>query len=122
MMELTIQSDDGNVVRVQLKGPVVQSKLDPTAEPLGDLLGAGGYARNVVLDMQGAEFVDSSGVSWMLRCHKRFREKGGRLVLYGIPPLVMNVLKVLRMNLVFDLAGSEKEAVETAQGKAAPRQ
>ncbi len=117
-MELSIQSDDGGVVRMQIKGPVVQNKLQPAAEPIGDMLGAGGYARKVVLDLQGAEFIDSSGVNWLLRCHKRFRENGSRLVLYGIPPLVMNILKVLRMHLVFDLARSEEEAVEVAQDKA----
>ena len=61
--------------------------------------------------MDHAAFRDASGVSWLLTLHKQFRANCGRRIMHDVPPIVLNVLKVLRMNTLFDLASSEKEAI-----------
>ena len=110
-MELTVTSDGGHVLRLKLAGHVTQNDLAPPNDLMDGLLGAGGYARNVVLDMGEVSFIDSSGISWLLIRHKRFREAGGMLILHSIPPLVLDVLKVLRMDLVFNLTETEADAL-----------
>ena len=110
-MELSIQSDEGNTVRLDLTGRITQSEVMGVSDLLVELLGPEVYSCNVLLDMSHTEFVDSSGVSWLLTSHQQFREKGGRLIMHGVPPIVLNVLKVLRMHTLFDLASNEEEAI-----------
>jgi anti-anti-sigma factor len=116
-MKLSLHSDDGNFLHMRLKGKVTQKELPVQEDLFVKELGSGAYGRSVLLDMQESEFLDSSGVSWLLVSHKRFREHGGRLVLHTIPPLVGNVLKVLRMNQIFSMAENEQAAMKLAQGE-----
>lgn len=110
-MELSIQSDEGNTVRLDVTGRIAQSEVSGDSDLLVNLLGPEVYSCNVLLNMSHAEFVDSSGVSWLLSSHQQFRDHGGRLIMHDVPPIVLNVFKVLRMNTLFDLAPSEKEAI-----------
>lgn len=84
---------------------------------LDALLGADCYARPVLLDLNYVDFIDSSGIGWLLGAHRRFRGAGGALVLHSIPPVVLHTLKVLRMESVFRLAKDESEARSIVRGE-----
>ena len=116
-MHLSIESEDNGVVQVKSSGRITQDQLAKTPDPLGDLLGADAFSRNVLLDMSDTEFLDSSGVSWLLVSHKKFQEEKGRMVIHSVPPIVLNVIKILRMNLVFELAENEQAALVKMRGK-----
>lgn len=118
-MELAIQSEQDAAVHISVSGRITQDQVAVNADPLRELLGADVYSRNVLLNMRNAEFMDSSGVSWLLISHKRFKENDGRMVLYNVPPIVSNVLKVLRMHLVFNLAADEDAAEALLRGNEA---
>ncbi len=117
-MKLSILSREDGLAHVAVTGKITQEQAALASDPLRELLGPDVYAGKVILHMQDADFVDSSGVSWLLIAHKRFKENKGRIVLHSIQPVVMNVLKVLRMHLVFDLADNEQVARKTIQGDA----
>ncbi len=68
------------------------------------------YSRRVLLDLAGTEYIDSTGVSWLLTCHKRCREGGGKLVLHSLNPLVKQVLQVLKLDRVLHIADSADKA------------
>ena len=110
-MKLNTMSDDGGVLQIQVTGRITQDKLSPTADALADLLGPEGYARRVVLSLADVDFIDTSGIGWLLARHKRFREGGGKLVLHSVVPMVLEVLKVLRLHTVFHLADDEPAAL-----------
>jgi anti-anti-sigma factor len=105
-MKLSIAQDDGQSVRVAVNGPVTQRELSPLQEPLVDLLGPGAYARQVRLDLSGTDYMDSSGVGWLLTCHKRMKQAGGKLTVYSPHPVVANVLNVLKLDKVLDIEPS----------------
>ena len=67
-------------------------------KPLVELLGPGAYARHVALDLSDSPYMDSSGVGWLLTCHKRLREAGGRLIVHGAQPVVANMLRLLKLD------------------------
>jgi len=115
-MELSTVSDDGQVLRLRASGRITQDVLSPREDELGELLGAEGYARRVVLSLADVDFMDTSGISWLLARHKRFREAGGTLVIHSLLPMVLEVLKVLRLHLVFRLAENESAALASIQG------
>lgn len=115
-MDLSFQQDSGGLILVHVRGKVTQDKVSSFTEPLSQKLGASCYSQKVLLDLAQAEYIDSSGVSWLLVCHKRFRENGGKLILFGIPPMVANVFKVLRMDAVFEIAPDKTGALKLALG------
>ena len=115
-MNLSMVSDDGDVLRLQAGGRITQDNLSPFSDEMGELLGADGYTRHVVLSLAEVDFIDSSGIGWLLARHKRFREANGKLVIHSVVPMVLEVLKVLRMHVVFQLADNESAALALAQG------
>jgi anti-sigma B factor antagonist len=118
-MKLSIDSDDGQTVKMKVAGSVTQQEITLMADPVSDLLGPEAYRRRVCMDLGNAGFLDSSGINWLILNHKRFRENGGKLVLHSLPPLVMNVIKVLKMHRVFDIAESPQAAFALASGECA---
>ncbi len=111
-MQLSVDKEQNDTLHVSLSGRVTQDELTKSPQPLRKLFGEDISKRRLLLNLDDTEFLDSSGVSWLLDTHKRFQEDGGRLILFSVPQVVMNVIKVLRMHLVLDIAGNEKEAIE----------
>lgn len=111
-MKLTLAGEDGNLVKVRVSGPVTQRELSPQDEPLGELLGPSGYSRTVLLDLGDVSYLDSSGVGWLLTCHKRMKQAGGTLVVHSFSPIVSNVLRVLKLERVLQLADNARAAGE----------
>ena len=116
-MKLDVQSEEGNVTLVAVQGEVKQKDLAEHEDPLADLLGEDCYRRKVLLNLRGVESLDSSGVGWLLSCHKAFRTQGGMLVLHSVSPFARDVLKMLKMHLVLHIADDEAEARKLAQGE-----
>ena len=117
-MQLAIQAEEDDFVHVKITGKITQEHIGVAGDPLLDLLGAGVYDRNVLLNMSDADFVDSSGVSWLLVMHKHFKEGNGKMILHSVPQLIMNVFKVLNMHLVFQIAENGHDAARMARENA----
>jgi anti-sigma B factor antagonist len=62
---------------------------------------AGGGAVQIVVDMSGVEFCDSTGMNVLLAAQRRAREGGGDIQLAGPRPAVRKVLQVTGLETVF---------------------
>jgi anti-sigma B factor antagonist len=113
-MQLDLISADNHLTLVELSGRITPDSFSQDSEPLASLLGPGAYRRRVLLDLTNSDYINSSGVGWLLVCHKRFRDAGGRLVIHSIPKLVRGVLDLLKMDQVFHLAGDLASARQLA--------
>jgi anti-anti-sigma factor len=98
------------VTRVRFDGDVTLRGRDLSADPLRELLGPHAYSHRVLLDLQAARGIDSSGVSWLMRVHNGFRAAKGRLVLHQVPPTVLQLLEMLRLTPLLYVAATEDEA------------
>jgi anti-sigma B factor antagonist len=107
-MQLSFSERDG-VTTVAITGRITFSTLEPGQDPLAPQA-PGIYSRPVALDLSGTDYIDSTGVSWLLTAHKRCREGGGKLVLHSINPLVKQVLGVLKLDRVLQLAENAEKA------------
>ncbi len=114
-MKLSLRSLDGSLARVQCEGPITVTQVEHGIEPLERLLGDNPFVKHVLFDLEKANYIDSSGVSWMLMCHKAFTKGGGVIVFHSAPPLVQQTLNLLRMNLVLHLSANEAAAQKIAQ-------
>src|SRR4051794_33690274 len=101
-MRLTLQSTDpSGPARVKCVGQISQSRFAGTTDPLIDLLGPDGLKRTVQLDLEQVDYVDSSGMGWLVGSHRRCTEAGGQLVLCRVPPVVEQVLKFCGLENLF---------------------
>ena len=118
-MQLTMISDDGALVRLQAEGQISQDSFPGGTDPLGPLLApVGGFGRKVVINLERATFLDSSGISWLLITNKHFLEHGGRLVFHSVPPLIWQVLQVVKLPLIMHFVADEATARTVAlEGK-----
>jgi anti-anti-sigma factor len=118
-MEVQLNFENDSTVLVRVTGRITQQDLAESQDPLEARYGPGIFARKLLLSLEDSDYMDSSGVGWLLRCNKRCREAGGRLVIYGAPPLVLNMLRMLRMDQVLTLAkdaAAARSLLQEAQG------
>ena len=116
-LEIKLITHEGTVVRLEAAGRLVHSTLAPCPDPIGRLLGGDAFKRTVLLSLEGVEFMDSSGIGWLLACRKRFREAGGNLVVHSVPAAVLDVIKVMRLGHVLRPADDESAALAMVQGE-----
>ncbi len=117
-MKLSIANDNGQTVQVKVSGKITQHDFGPVHEPLVELLGPTTYRRHVCLDLSDASYMDSSGVGWLLACHKRMREVGGRLTMQNVHPVIANMLRLLKLDKMFDAEQSAEGSLPQAGGLA----
>ena len=111
-MELRMLSDEGDLLHIETVGGKVQPELPKAFGPLDALLGSRGYGQRMMLNLTETRFIDSSGLSWLVVCHKRFIQASGKLVVHSIRPTIMDLLKMMRLELVLNLAEDESAARE----------
>lgn len=109
-MKLSIQDQDSGLTALRVEGPVTQRDVQPDADALQEVLGDGAYGQKILLDMSEVDSLDSSGVNWLLVSHKRTIAAGGKLVLHSLSPISRNVIRVLNLQTVFQLALDETSA------------
>ncbi|MBP88566.1 MAG: hypothetical protein CMJ64_17930 [Planctomycetaceae bacterium] len=114
-MKLSLQSENGDSVLLNLEGRVSQRDVE-LSDPIVETLGEDAYSRKVLVDMSEVALLDSSGVNWLLTSQKKMREAGGQLVLHSLSPISMNVLKVLNLHTLLELADTESAALRLVGG------
>jgi anti-sigma B factor antagonist len=70
--------------------------------------------RDIIIDLAGLEFIDSSGVAALVRGRRQARYAGGELLLAAPQQQVLRVLTLTRLIDVFPVHVSVAEAVGSA--------
>ncbi len=111
---LSVREDEPDFLQVQCAGDVCLPDFRPENDPLVKLLGPQVYSRKLLLNMEKTNFLDTSGVSWLISCHEQCHRAGGVLVLYAVPPRVRDVLQLLRMEHLLHTAADIATALAIA--------
>jgi len=114
-MKLTIRSQDDSLTRLSCEGAIRQISMAPGHDPLEEVVGADAFRRRVLVDLEKTDFIDSSGIGWMIACQKHFVLGGGKLIFHSAPPLVQQVFDLLQLSRVLSLAADEAAARLLAQ-------
>ena len=117
-MNVTLVSDQ-EPVSLAVSGQVVQRNISPFSDPVEEAIDGDAYSRQVLLNMSGVEMFDSSGVSWLLRCHNRFQQSGGALVVHSLSPNVSDVIRLFKIDQVLTVAADTAEATRIINEKTA---
>ena len=120
-MQLSLISQSDTATCLAIQGDISQSRFPTNVNnPLEDLLGSDCYHRHVLLDLEKAGFIDSSGIGWLMGCHKRFLAGGGLLVMHSLPPMVEQVIQLLRLQSILTIKPDQASAlafVSTVKGQ-----
>lgn len=103
-MELDQIDAQGDGLQLAASGRIIAGDLAPGEDYFCRKFGPEIYARKVIVDLSGCTFIDSSGISTLINSHKRFFQHGGMVVFHSLPPMIQQVLQMVRMQLVLHLA------------------
>ena len=67
----------------------------------------------LILDLSDLDYVDSSHLAAMVVCYKRVVERGGRVVFCGLNTSVRETFLVTRLDRIFTIAATRREALES---------
>jgi anti-sigma B factor antagonist len=99
----------GDITVVTCSGRIV---LGAEATALHDHVnGLLSYSRDVVLNLGEVDFIDSSGMGTMVRLLGRTQAARGDLKLCNLTSNVASTLALTKINTLFDVHGSEQEAI-----------
>ena len=117
LIDLRKLPEENGFVRMEIAGRISRTAWPVGFDPLVEQCGGDVYSKPALINFARADYIDSSGVGWLLTCHKRFKEGGGKMVLHTISPFTMQFLKLMRMDLVLNFAVDEPAARQKAQGE-----
>ena len=109
-MELRTRECDGRVV-VVLRGELDVADAASVTDALTEVAAR---ERQIIVDLAGLEFIDSSGVAALVRVRKHARHAGGDLLLAAPRHQVLRVLAVTRLIEVFSVHACVEEAAGSA--------
>jgi N-acetylglucosaminyldiphosphoundecaprenol N-acetyl-beta-D-mannosaminyltransferase len=70
---------------------------------------------NCLLEMNSTTFIDSTGVGFLIRLHKRLRAHGRELILLAPSRVVLRALKLMRLSDFFHLATNQEDALQVLE-------
>jgi anti-sigma B factor antagonist len=110
-MELGLEVDDSRqpYTVLAVKGEVDVYTAPRLREKLVELVSQG--KRQVVVDLEGVEFLDSTGLGVLVGGLKRLRSHDGDLSLVCTQPRILKVFEITGLTNVFSIFASADEAV-----------
>jgi len=99
------------VALVELSGRLTSFEAKPFREMIFGLLTDG--HTNIVLNLRGLEYLDSSGIGELVRNYMTTVKRGGAMRVVGLAPKVEEILKITRLYQVFPEFPDEASAVES---------
>jgi anti-sigma B factor antagonist len=78
--------------------------------------------RSFVVDLTAVSVMDSCGLSVLIGLRKLVDERKGRLVLFGVSPIIQRLLSITRLDKVFEVCANEAEATAALARPAAASQ
>jgi anti-sigma B factor antagonist len=108
-VDLSTRECDGQVI-VVLRG--VLDVADAASVAVA-LTAAAARHREIIIDLAGLEFIDSSGVAALVRGRRQARRAGGELLLAAPQQQVLRVLTLTRLIDVFPVHASVAEAADS---------
>ncbi|HEV2350130.1 MAG TPA: STAS domain-containing protein [Terriglobia bacterium] len=71
----------------------------------------------VMVNLQHVEYIDSSGIASLVEGYRESTNLQKRILLYGLGPMVRNVLELTHLTKVFEIYETEEQAEQAASLK-----
>jgi len=108
-----IERSVGDIVIIELSG-----RFDAYEVPkLTEWFDGKPDAKNVVVNLAGVTFIDSSGLATLVKMLKRCRQNNGELGLSNLQQAVLIIMELTRLDKAFDIYDTEAEAIQAIEAK-----
>ena len=115
--ELDDEQLDADTRVISVSGEIHVTTAPEFSQRLNDAIASG--TRNVVIDMSGVEFIDSTGLSVLLNGLRRVTRAEGKLSLVVSNPTVLRLFEITRLDTTFDIQPSRDAALARVRDAAA---
>lgn len=113
-MDIEVTELGGSVTCVRLKGRLDASGADSIGLKFTAAVVSQG--RPAVVDLSSVTFLASMGIRLLLSAAKGLSQKGAKMVLFGAPSLVQEVLEQTAVDQIVGVVASEPEALALSTG------
>jgi len=105
-------SEEGIAAVLSLNGKIMGGpEAGQINGAINDLIDRG--KKKVVIDLSNTEWMNSSGLGILIGAATTLKNNNGTLVLIHVSDRIMNLLKITKLNSVFNIADSYDEAVNS---------
>ena len=114
-MNFTVQIRQADAVSlVDISGRLTSFEGPAFREAIQQLLREG--KNNIILNLTGLDYLDSSGIGELVRNYLSVVKKGGAMKVVGLAPKVEEILKITQLYQVFPEFPDEESALESFPG------
>lgn len=108
-----IERSQGDVAIIELHG-----RFDAFEVPkVTEWFDAHGDVRNVIVNLGGVTFIDSSGLATLVKMLKRCRQNDGELALSNLQQAVLIIMELTRLDKAFAIYDTEVDAIQAIESK-----
>lgn len=108
-MKIEIKPDAQGVQLIQLEGDLDFHSSPELRAELAKLID--GQASKVLVDLKKVNYIDSSGLATFVELFQKMKRYGGKLILFNLTQGVRSVFEIAKLDTIFRLANSEKDAL-----------
>jgi len=102
----------GQALIVTLRGELDLHTSPEFKEKLSRLFAANLDITNLIMDVKGLSFIDSSGLGVILGRYRELEERGGRLFFVQANPQIMRILQMSGFQKISEFASSTSDVFE----------
>jgi anti-sigma B factor antagonist len=115
MLDFTTQQTENGTLIIRLGGELDAESNEYFFKCVEDEIKNG--HRNIVINCSDLGFISSIGLAAFIRARSRVAKSGGRIYLARVNSTIMNVLKIVNLDKIFDIFPKEREAVAAIEGQ-----
>ncbi len=108
-MNIEIKKNAEGIQLITLQGdldfhstPQLRTELSKLAEA---------QTSKILVDLKKVNYIDSSGLAAFVELFQKMKRYGGKLILFNLTQAVRSVFEIAKLDTIFRLASSEKEAL-----------
>lgn len=102
---------------MSLSGRISQTTVGNQGDQFSQLLGEANYDKYILVSLKETDYIDSSGIGWLLATDKKIRNAGGTLILHTVPIDVQHVFGLMKLHKVLTIAKDHNEAQARVSGE-----
>ncbi|MCA9129186.1 MAG: STAS domain-containing protein [Planctomycetales bacterium] len=114
-MNLKIDKHQDGICEMSLSGRISQTTVGNSVDQFSQLLGEANYQQKILVSLKETDYIDSSGIGWLLATDKKIRNAGGQLVLHSVPIDVQHVFGLMKLHKVLSIVKDFDEAAASVR-------
>ena len=109
-LEKKVIDSPENILLLSINGRIRSGDIKPLENEFRRI--CKGPPVKLILNVQGVEAIDSSGIGELIKARTEILAKGGRVVLMGVNSRVEMMVKISGLDNYFPIAVTESEAIQ----------